>query len=1214
MNLHKFVTQLASCFAMLLLGITIWISLPEGMPSSIVLAQESFSCANVSEIPLAECAALVAIYEANASAPQDLPNWLTTNSPCGWDAIRCSSGHVTSLYFSTGQLSNLPADIGNLTSLESYTLFGNGLTTLPPEIGSLTNLEVLKIFNNPLTSLPAEIGNLTNLGDLAVFNGALTSLPPEIGNLTNLTQLMLAENNLASLPAEIGNLTSLSSSLIVDSNELTSLPSEIGNLVNLSALYGANNRLTSLPVEIGLLSSLMNLEVSNNPLESQPVQINVSIQGNGTITRDIPGPFYVAGTNVQLTAVPDQGWTLQSATCQNAADFVEFEDGVDLTLGEQNAACTIVFTEDNTGGNEFSCADVSEIPQTECEVLVAMGSANSSFGQADWFETNTPCSWQGVQCSNGSIVALDLDDRGLDNLPSTIENLANLSVLSLDFNNLPTLPSEIGNLTNLTSLQVPFNGLDSLPPEIGNLANLLDLNVSYNNLVSLPSEIGTLTNLTQLVAVENRLTSLPTEIGNLTNLIGLYVRDNNLTSLPAEIGYLSLLEELDVQNNPLDNQPVRIATTVLNNGSLDPSVNVGAIERSISGPFYVEGTSIELTAVPAAGYDLVRWFGRQVGDQAEQRTILITATEGDDEYVADFYRIPEPTACGPLEQEAELGARSGKFMIGSDGSASGGQYIYVLENEDNVWAGPDGVNQLRFCVNVPEDGLYRIKASTAAMGEFADSFYVQVNDAPASGYLWDTPAAHTFEASYVGDRGGMNPVELMLSAGEQTVSFFLRESGTRLDKFALEKVSAEPPVTECSGLEREAEAGALTGDFAIGSDGAASGSQYIYVPNASGNAWDGPSSLHKADYCFTVEDAGTYRVKGWVYGNTDLDDSFYVQVDGNPNGAYLWDTLLNDSYMMDYVSDRDGMQPVILSLTPGEHRVTVYLREDGTRLDKLALEPLDVASSGELVCDGLTREAEDGLLTGDFMIGDDAAASGGHYIYSINGAGNEWQTPNDFRKAEYCFTVDQAGEYVIAADVYGTYDLDDSFYVRVDDDSSRTFLWDTSVYDRFGRDYVSDRNGADPETLSLAAGEHRVTVYLREDGSRLDTLALEPAVGPIVAAERDGTLTARGVYGEILVQQSMAQTDAGPDYSGFSLTLSGANYSRTVDVLADGTYAFDNMPIGAYTLRLTLPDGYVAITPAELTVTALADAVVRVSPDVMRLQKEQFLFVPFMMQ
>ncbi len=60
-----------------------------------------------------------------------------------------------------------------------------------------------------------------------------------------------------------------------------------------------------------------------------------------------------------------------------------------------------------------------------------------------------------------------------------------------------------------------------------------------------------------------------------------------------------------------------------------------------------------------------------------------------------------------------------------------------------------------------------------------------------------------------------------------------------------------------------------------------------------------------------------------------------------PGRRILWDALQNTGYQQDYVNDRHGADPVEVLLAAGENTVTVYLREDGARLDKIELEPID---------------------------------------------------------------------------------------------------------------------------------------------------------------------------------------------------------------------------------------------------------------------------------
>ncbi len=93
---------------------------------------------------------------------------------------------------------------------EGWTELGTGLdlsreelTVLPPEIGQRTSLTSLYLEGNQLTELPSEIGQLTSLTSLDLRNNQLTELPPEIGRLTSLESLDLDGNPLTSMPPEI---------------------------------------------------------------------------------------------------------------------------------------------------------------------------------------------------------------------------------------------------------------------------------------------------------------------------------------------------------------------------------------------------------------------------------------------------------------------------------------------------------------------------------------------------------------------------------------------------------------------------------------------------------------------------------------------------------------------------------------------------------------------------------------------------------------------------------------------------------------------------------------------------------------------------------------------------------------------------------------------------------------------------------------------------
>ena len=76
--------------------------------------------------------------------------WQPADEPAGGDR----TARVALQY----NQASVPAEIGQLTSLEKLDLQYNQLTRVPAEIGQLRSLEVLGLSYNHLTSLPAEIG------------------------------------------------------------------------------------------------------------------------------------------------------------------------------------------------------------------------------------------------------------------------------------------------------------------------------------------------------------------------------------------------------------------------------------------------------------------------------------------------------------------------------------------------------------------------------------------------------------------------------------------------------------------------------------------------------------------------------------------------------------------------------------------------------------------------------------------------------------------------------------------------------------------------------------------------------------------------------------------------------------------------------------------------------------------------------------------------
>ncbi len=248
------------------------------------------NCAAQTQIPEAECDALVAFYNST-SGPNwtDHTGWLQTDTTCDWYGIICTANTVTELeLFENNLVGTIPPELGNLRNLQVLYLGvpeaisinpqthpgshrSNQLSgAIPPELGNLAHLSFLVLSDNLFSgAIPPELGKLTNLNTLALENNQLSgAIPPELGNLTNLEMLGLEGNQLSGIiPPELGYLHHLGI-LALSNNRLSGpIPAGLGNLGSLFYLVLNNNRLSEpIPAQLGSLSSLQLLILSDNQL------------------------------------------------------------------------------------------------------------------------------------------------------------------------------------------------------------------------------------------------------------------------------------------------------------------------------------------------------------------------------------------------------------------------------------------------------------------------------------------------------------------------------------------------------------------------------------------------------------------------------------------------------------------------------------------------------------------------------------------------------------------------------------------------------------------------------------------------------------------------------------------------------------------------------------------------------------------------------------
>ncbi|KAM9271577.1 E3 ubiquitin-protein ligase LRSAM1 isoform 2-T2 [Morus bassanus] len=89
------------------------------------------------------------------------------------------------------QLASIPADIGQLTSLQVLNLERNLLKCLPQSIGDLAQLQMLNVKGNRLKELPVTVSGLRSLRTLDISENMLQELPRVLAHVRTLETLTL---------------------------------------------------------------------------------------------------------------------------------------------------------------------------------------------------------------------------------------------------------------------------------------------------------------------------------------------------------------------------------------------------------------------------------------------------------------------------------------------------------------------------------------------------------------------------------------------------------------------------------------------------------------------------------------------------------------------------------------------------------------------------------------------------------------------------------------------------------------------------------------------------------------------------------------------------------------------------------------------------------------------------------------------------------------
>ncbi|WP_437683625.1 hypothetical protein [Sorangium sp. So ce131] len=135
-------------------------------------------------------------------------------------------------------------------------------------------------------------------------------------------------------------------------------------------------------------------------------------------------------------------------------------------------------------------------------------------------------------------------------------------------------------------------------------------------------------------------------------------------------------------------------------------------------------------------------------------------------------------------------------------------------------------------------------------------------------------------------------------------------------------------------LACEAEDCNLFGSFVVMDDPTAHGAGYVVVPEESGCDDD------RVECPLDVTEAGTYQIKARLAAGPmeGKDSSFWIRVNYEPSEGYRYE-YTGTEFHFDYVNDSTSETTKLLTfaLEPGRHIVSFACREDGSKLDSVAL-------------------------------------------------------------------------------------------------------------------------------------------------------------------------------------------------------------------------------------------------------------------------------------
>lgn len=453
----------------------------------------------------------------------------------------------------------IPTSIGNITSLQSFSITNCGLTgTIPLEMGNLSALTQVFLNNNLLSgTVPKELGSLNNLITLHLegngFNGTMSE---EVCSLrvTNLKEL--GADCSVPFPSMNCSCCTCCGSPCTESN---------GTLPGLQAV---------------LEDSGIEIADDGYSLKSfKWIMLNKAIQSYSAariVQRFVLACIFFATDSVENEFTiatygpksPIPGWTNKSGWLTDDSECSWYGVSCDSS-GYVNA----IRLSNNSLSGIFP-KEISSLGQYLKVLDISGNVVGGSNKQLDWIGSLTELieldvhscnlAFNGVPDKLGKLTNLEFLDISYSlfygplngSIFAGMHSLAHLDIGGNSFNS--SIPNEIFSLRNLTFLYAEFTDLTGDLSSIGEMSKIAEIWVDFNPAItgSIPSSIAKATTLQSLSAASCGLTGkIPSEIGFLTDMQQLWLYNNSLTgTIPYSISNLAELRHFHVEGNNLIGQ------------------------------------------------------------------------------------------------------------------------------------------------------------------------------------------------------------------------------------------------------------------------------------------------------------------------------------------------------------------------------------------------------------------------------------------------------------------------------------------------------------------------------------------------------------------------------------------------------------------------------------------------------------------------------------